>query len=136
MTAFVLSAVLGFLSALHIYWAVGGHWGRAIAVPQVDDRPAFTPSRLATVLVAVGLAFAAVIPLVRAGVLSVPAPAWLSQGAASLLALVFFIRAIGDFHLVGFFKQVRSTSFARWDTRLFSPLSLLLSLGFVRVATL
>lgn len=136
MTSITLAAVLAFLSVLHIYWAVGGRWGWANALPQIDNRPAFTPSRLATVLVAVGLAIAAVVPLVRSAVLSVPAPAWLSQGAAVMLALAFFVRAIGDFRLVGFFKRVRGTSFARWDTRLYSPLCLLLAVGFVRVAAL
>ena len=32
------------------------------------------------------------------------------------------LRAVGDFRMVGFWKTVRDTPFARWDTRLFSPL--------------
>lgn len=134
MTAIPLAAILGGLSALHVYWALGGRRGWAQALPQVDDRPIFTPSRLATVLVAVGLALAALVPLVRAGILAAPAPAWLSRAAAVALALVFLLRAVGDFNLVGFFKRVRGTTFARWDTRLYSPLCLLLASGFVHVA--
>lgn len=136
MTAFVLASVLAFLSGLHIYWAFGGRWGWGTAIPQIDGRAAFSPSQFATVLVAFGLAVAALVPLVRTGALSVPAPQWLSQWSAGLLALVFFVRAVGDFRLVGFFKRVRGTPFAIWDTRLFSPLCLLLAAGFVRVATL
>jgi hypothetical protein len=64
MTAFALASVLAFLSGLHIYWALGGRWGWGAAIPQVDGRPAFTPSRFATLLVALGLAAAAVLPLV------------------------------------------------------------------------
>ena len=136
MTAYALAFVLSFLSGLHIYWALGGRWGWGAAIPQVDGRPAFTPSRFATLLVALGLAAAAVLPLVRAGALPFAVPPSLSQWSAVFLALIFFIRAVGDFRLVGFFKRVRGTPFAIWDTRLFSPLCLLLAAGFARVAAL
>jgi hypothetical protein len=136
MTAFALAFVLAFLSGLHIYWALGGRWGWGAAIPQVDGRPAFTPSRFATLLVALGLAAAAVLPLVRAGAFPLAVPPWLSQWSAVLLAFIFFIRAVGDFRLVGFFKRVRGTPFAVWDTRLFSPLCLLLAAGFARVSAL
>ena len=136
MTAFGLAFVLAFLSGLHVYWAVGGRWGWGAAIPQVDGRPAFTPSRLATLLVALGLAAAAVLPLVRAGALPFRVTPRLSQLSSVLLAFIFFIRAVGDFRLVGFFKRVRGTPFAVWDTLLFSPLCLLLAAGFARVAAL
>ena len=136
MTALALAFVLTFLSALHIYWAFGGRWGWGVAIPQVDGRPAFTPSRFATLLVALGLAAAAVLPLARTGALPIAVPQWLSQWLAVFLALIFFIRAVGDFRLVGLFKRVRGTSFSIWDTRLFSPLCLLLAAGFARIAAL
>ena len=136
MTAIALATVLAFLSGLHIYWVLGGRWGWGAAIPQVDGRPAFTPSRFATLLVALGLAAAAVLPLVRAGTLPFPVPPRLSQWSTVLLALIFFIRAVGDFRRVGFFKRVRGTPFAIWDTRLFSPLCLLLAAGFARIAAL
>lgn len=134
MTAFALASVLASLAGLHIYWALGGRWGWGVATPQVDGRPAFTPSRAATVFVALGLAAAAAVPLVRAGWFPLPVAPWLPQFLAALLSLVFFLRAVGDFRLVGFFKRVRGTAFAAWDTRLFSPLCLLLAAGFARIA--
>ena len=136
MTAYALAFVLALLSGLHVYWALGGRWGWGAAIPQVDGRPAFTPSRLATLVVALGLAAAALLPLVRAGALPFPVPPRLSQWSAVFLAVLFFIRAVGDFRLVGFFKRVRGTPFAIWDTRLFSPLCLLLAAGFARVVAL
>ncbi len=136
MTAIALASVLAFLSGLHIYWAFGGRWGWGAAIPQIDGRPAFSPSRLATLVVALALAAAAVLPLVRTGVVPFPVPPWLSQWSAVFLAFIFFIRAVGDFRLVGFFKRVRGTPFAIWHTRLFSPLCLLLAAGFARVAAL
>jgi hypothetical protein len=136
MTAFALASVLAFPSGLHIYWAFGGRWGWGAAIPQVDGRPAFTPSRFATLLVALGLAAAAALPLVPVGAFPFPVSLWLSRWSAVLLAFIFFVRAVGDFRLVGFFKRVRGTPFAIWDTRLFSPLCLLLAAGFPRIAAL
>ena len=44
------------------------------------------------------------------------------------LIAVFFLRALGDFKYIGFFKKIRNTSFAKSDTWFFSPLCLLISL--------
>ncbi len=44
-----------------------------------------------------------------------------------ILGVAFLVRAVGEGRLVGFTKRVRGTSFARWDTRLFSPLCLAIS---------
>jgi hypothetical protein len=43
-------------------------------------------------------------------------------------------RAVGDFRLVGFFKTVRGSTFARMDTRLYSPLCVLLGIGMALIA--
>jgi hypothetical protein len=50
------------------------------------------------------------------------------------MGLVFLVRAVGEFKLVGFFKRVRGTSFARWDTWLFSPLCLGISFAALWLA--
>jgi hypothetical protein len=49
------------------------------------------------------------------------------------IACSLFIRAIGDFKFVGFFKVVKSTSFAANDTWIFSPLCLILALVSVLI---
>jgi hypothetical protein len=46
-----------------------------------------------------------------------------------ILAILFALRAMGDFHYVGFFKKVKSTPFALYDTKYFSPFCLYLSLS-------
>jgi len=46
---------------------------------------------------------------------------------AWVLAALFLIRAVGEFRYVGFFKSVRDTRFATWDSWLFSPLCLLIA---------
>ncbi len=37
--------------------------------------------------------------------------------------------AIGDFRLVGFWKRIRDSRFARLDTAVYSPLCLVLAIG-------
>jgi len=129
-----LGAVFAFLAALHVLWAFGGTWGAGAAIPEIGGRPRFVPSRFGTLAVAAALAAAAVIVLARAELILISAPPWASRWPAVALGAAFVLRAIGDFRLVGFFKFVRSTRFARRDTRLYSPLCLLLGLGALWLA--
>ena len=131
-----LVVVIAFvaLSAIHVYWALGGGMGKAAAVPELNSRPAFVPSARSTLAVAVGLASCAVLVAASAGLVlsSSPAPwvTWLSF----VLGLVLIARAVGDFRLVGFFKRVRGTRFARLDSAVYAPLCLVLGLAVFYVA--
>ena len=132
--AISVALVLAALSALHVYWGIGGVGGPSVALPEVDGKPRFIPTRFSCFAVAVALATASFLLLSRGGFLSSPFPAsWIQVGTLGVGA-VFVLRAIGDFRIVGFFKRVRGTRFAVWDTRLFSPLSLAIGLGSLWVA--
>lgn len=127
--AFPLIAVFLTLSLWHVYWLLGGRVGRDAAIPEVDGKPIFQPSAPATFVVAVALALCALLIAATAGLVSLPLSqtvlAWLTRALAGVLLL----RAIGDFRLVGFFKRIRDTGFARLDTAVYSPLSLLSVIG-------
>jgi hypothetical protein len=56
------------------------------------------------------------------------------QWVISAIALLMFARAIGDSNLVGFFKEVKGSRFARLDTWVYSPLCLVLGAGLLAVA--
>jgi hypothetical protein len=75
-----------------------------------------------------------VLVAVAAGFVSMPVSPWLVRVAMDALALVFVLRAIGDFRLVGFSKRVRGTRFARLDTLVFSPLCLAIAAGVLVIA--
>jgi hypothetical protein len=126
---FLLVAAFALLSLLHVHWACGGTWGKAVAVPERNGRAAFTPSRFATSLVAIGLAGCAVLVAALAGWLALPLGPGFLRTLDFAVALLFLARAIGDFRLVGCFKRVRGTRFASFDTLFYSPLCLGLSLG-------
>ncbi len=97
-------------------------------------RPAFKPSALGTFLVALGLVAIALLVCLRAGLYFSPVSHGALQWGISAIAVVMFARAIGDSELVGFFKKVGGSRFARLDTYFYSPLCLVLGVGLLVVA--
>lgn len=128
------AGILFVVSAIHVYWAFGGRWGGQAALPQKTGGGAlFVPRMPETLTVAVLLAVIAFMLMAQAGWLSFwGAGAWTRWGCA-LCALAFFVRAVGDFRYLGFFKRIKHTTFAENDTRLYSPLCLVLAVAFAVV---
>ncbi|MBC7929438.1 MAG: DUF3995 domain-containing protein [Rubrivivax sp.] len=124
----LLVLVFAAISLLHLYWAAGGSFGKAVAIPSVGGTRSFNPSPLATVLVAVAFLVAIFVIIGRLGLLGDALPRWIFRWATLGIALIFLLRAIGEFKLVGFFKRVSNSPFAYWDTLLFSPLCLLIAI--------
>ena len=123
MLAAIIAAVFAFLGLLHFYWALAGVGdANHAAIPQINGVPVFKPSKAATAGVGVLLLVTAAIVLMRVDLLV--------AGAAAVMVL----RAIGDFRLVGFFKRVRDSRFARMDTLVYSPLCLALGAALAVLA--
>ena len=133
--AFALAAIFGLLSALHVVWAFGGRLANGSVIPVVEGKPVFRPSVAITLVVAALRAAAALVVVVRAGVILSCFTPHLATLAAAVLGSILVLRAIGDFRLVGLFKSVRSTAFAQWDSWLYSPLSLALGIATLWLAT-
>jgi hypothetical protein len=55
LTALLVVTILTLLALMHVYWALGPQRTSAATIPQIDGRPAFRPSRLATLAVAIAL---------------------------------------------------------------------------------
>ena len=121
------SAIFIALGLWHFYWALGGTLGKDAAIPEVDGKPAFTPSVGITVLVAVVLLAFALLVAVTADLVELPLPRSVLVWSCYGLAFGLFARAIGEFRLVGFFKRIKGSAFARMDTWVYSPLCLFLS---------
>ena len=130
----LVAVTFGVLSLFHLYWASGGKFGSGATVPTVGETRAFNPSPLGTVLVAAALLLAMLIILGQLGLLGKVIPKWIFRCGTCGIALIFFLRSIGDFKLIGFFKRASDTPFANWDTWLFSPLCLVIAIiAFVLV---
>ena len=117
------------IAIVHVYWAFGGRFGKRAAIPEQDGVPLLRPTMLGTLAVATALLAGACAVASRAGWL------WpnLYPGAIAFaivaLALIFAVRAVGDFRYVGFFKRVRGSRFAQMDSLCYSPLCVALSLS-------
>ena len=118
LTLFLVSVFI-VLAQLHIYWAIRG--------PN-------TPSRLLTLGVAGGLLACASLIAAVGGFVPTLVPMRVLCWFLFFMALVLLARAVGDFRLVGFFKKIKGTPFAKWDSLLFSPLCLVLSAGIFVLA--
>jgi hypothetical protein len=126
-----LFAIFLTLSAIHVYWLLGGKWGLAAAVPtNAEGQPLFRPGPVATLVVAGGLLLMGLAVLVRGGLIQFDwLPDRVGEWSAWAIAAIFLLRAVGDFQYVGFFKKERGSLFAKMDTRYFSPLCL--TVGFL-----
>ncbi|TXF87871.1 DUF3995 domain-containing protein [Neolewinella aurantiaca] len=128
----LLGLILLFLGLLHIYWAAGGTWALASAMPpemreKVAQPEQQTGFRVLTVLVALGLIFSGAVALsyltggIPDGIL--PYRRWFAMALAGL----FLVRAIGDFNQVGLFSRQHGDLFFVRDRTVYSPLCLLVA---------
>lgn len=130
----LVSLVFVVLALWHVRMAFGTLSGESGAVPSVDGKPLFVPSRSSTLLVACALVAFAALVAAASGFWQPGVPVRVLSWACYALAAGLLLRAIGDFRYVGFFKRVRGSRFARMDTMLYSPLCLALAAGVAAVA--
>lgn len=141
LIAFGIFLVLTLVSALHVYWALGGLWPASspealsqmvVGDPRFDRMP---PANL-TLMVA-GLIFSAgIVALARARVVPLPFVRLWGLGAL-VLALVFLSRAGYGIAVASgiIVPEVPLTEpFATLDWQFYSPLCLLIGVGFVVLA--
>jgi hypothetical protein len=126
-------AIIAFAASFHLYWALGGRTGFSVSLPQRADGQPVMAHRLpwwrpAAGAVALALAALAWLLLAYAGHLPLALPRGLARAALLATAAAFIARALLPNRHVGFFKSLRTTRWARYDTRLYSPLFLLLGL--------
>ena len=135
-----LVTMFAVISLVHVYWGLGGEWATLAAVPQVPVegsvrlQPAFRPRGWITLLVAAALLMIALLVCLRVGWWVPVIGHWSLQWLISAIAILLFARAIGDSELVGFFKLVKDSRFALWDTWVYSPLCVMLGAGLLAVA--
>ena len=123
--AFILSLIFMLFSTLHFYWLLGGRWGLKQAIPTKSDAAVFRPPpMLATLLVALVMLFFALLYLIKSELVFFQLPNWVTSYGYWFVPSIFVLRAVGDFNYVGFFKKVKGTTFAKADSKWFSPLCL------------
>lgn len=117
------------LSLLHFYWAFGGvNWLHEVLPTSSNGLNRMNPGIAATLIVAFGLLLLSIITAGNFGLFNRYFKRKYFNYGALLIAIIFFLRALGDFKFMGFFKTIKSTKFAINDTQIFSPLCLFVSL--------
>lgn len=131
---FVFTNVIIFvlISLLHFYWAFGGSWGIKAAVPEKFHEVHFKPanklkSAIATIIVALGLLLFAVITLLNANLFVHEIPPTYIHYATGIIGSIFLIRAIGDMNMFGLFKKKSGSTFAKYDSKIYTPLCLFIA---------
>jgi hypothetical protein len=134
MLALILITIFLVVAVFHLIWGIQGPNANSATLPQIGGKPAFVPSRLAGFAVALAFLLGALLIAMSTGLLSTSVSKGIFKWAMLLMSFVFLVRAIGDFRLVGFFKSIKASKFARLDTLFFSPLCLGIALGILLLA--
>jgi len=139
IAALTALAIIAFAGAFHLHWALGGHRGFGVSLPQNPDGqpvlrhllPLWRPAAFAVVL---GLLLLGGLVAARGLQLDHRLDQRLLELALTATGAAFIARALVPNRYVGFFKSLRTTRWARYDTRLYSPLFLTLGLSLIVVA--
>ncbi len=123
----ILTTILILSALIHIYWILGEFClNQALPTNEKGER-LLNPSKFITLIVALIL-FGFAWVSYRLDIDS--HPSWIDT-IGWVLALLFFLRAIGDFKMVGVFKKIKHTEFAKYDNWIYIPLFFLISFLFI-----
>jgi Na+-translocating ferredoxin:NAD+ oxidoreductase RnfD subunit len=131
--ALALVLILSAVSAIHLYWGAGGLWpaeNEAALVDTVvgDRRADAMPSRALTFVVATAIEGAALVAALLAVRISAKLDSVVTVVGAAL-CVVFLARFA--FGYLGFWRRrFNRQPFARLDGAVYSPLCLLIAVGF------
>jgi Protein of unknown function (DUF3995) len=121
------------ISGLHFYWAYCSlfkikAWGFEASIPEKNGIPLFNPSTFsALIIAAILLLFAKISSYSSVQNNGNEQFEAIAHYGNLVIVVIFFVRAIGEFKYVGFFKKVKGSKFAEFDTKYYTPLCLLIS---------
>lgn len=122
------------LGGIHFYWLFGGKIGFADSLPTNEKgERVLNPKKIDTAIVGLVLSSFGLFYCVKGGIIAYDFSCYVINYGRWIIPTIFILRAIGDFKYVGFFKRIKETNFGKLDTKLFSPLCLLI--GFLGVVT-
>ncbi len=125
----VLFLIFTVLGGFHFYWLFGGVWGLKKTIPTKSIEVKLLPiPKLATLIVALVLVSFGLIYLVKSELIKIQIPNWITNYGYWGISSLFILRAIGEFKYVGFFKKIKNTEFAKADSKVFSPLCLIIGI--------
>lgn len=132
---FILSTTFLILAIIHFNWIFGGTFGLEASLPtNLEGKRILNPKPIGAAIVGLGLSFFCLFYLIKSGLVNNPFPNSIFSLAEWIIPIIFLLRAVGEFKYVGFFKKVKQTTFGKYDTKLFSPLCLIIAImGFIDI---
>jgi len=133
----MLSIVFLVLAVIHFNWLFGGTFGFELSLPTKENgERVLNPKKIDSASVGLALLTFCGFYFYKLGITALFLPHWVMEYTGWIISILFFIRAIGDFKYVGFFKKVKETTFGKMDTTYFSPLCLVISMVGILIETL
>jgi len=135
----VALAIIAFAAGFHLFWALGGRLGFSVSLPQQPNGMPVMNHRIgwwrpAAGAVAAALILLGALALAAEGHLTLPLPPAMVRAVLGLAGATFVLRAIVPTPWTGFFKRIRTTRWAHYDSWLYSPLFLLLGVALLVMA--
>jgi hypothetical protein len=129
----LLSIILIGLGVIHFYWVLGGKFGIEASLPTKESgERVLNPKKIDTAIVGIGLTAFGIFYVLKSELFEYNLPVWIMKYGSWIIPIIFIFRAIGEFKYVGFFKSIKKTDFGKLDTKLFSPLCLIIGvLGII-----
>lgn len=125
----LLSLILIGLGMIHFNWVIGGKFGFVESLPTKENgERILNPKKIDSAIVGIGLTAFGFFYLLKSGLIEFNLPESIMKYGSWIIPIIFLLRAIGEFKYVGFFKSVKKTDFGKLDTKLFSPLCLIIGL--------
>ncbi len=125
----LLSIIFLLISLIHIYWALGGSFGKDKVLPEFESKKVLNPSKLLTL----GVAFVFLLGIINIlgiiGFMKLIGPIIFYKIGSFIISMLFLLRSIGDFKYVGIFKKIIGTQFSYYDSIIYIPLCLFISIS-------
>jgi len=133
--AFTTIITLIIAGLFHFYWAFCGKVGLDRAIPTKDGKALLNPGKFLTIIVGfILLGFAWIAYTLNLENFHLNSYSEQVVYAGWFLSLIFAMRSIGDFNMVGLFKKIKSTKFAEFDSKYFILLTSFWSITFALLA--
>lgn len=125
----ILSIIFFSLAGIHFHWALGGNWGFNNAIPtNPNGERVLNPKKIDSAVIGIGLSLFAIFYLIKTELILIDIADWILNSVGWIIACIFIFRAIGEFKHIGFFRSVKNTNFAKFDSIYYSPLRLFIGL--------
>lgn len=125
----LLTIIFITLGLIHFNWVFGGTFGFAESLPTKESgERVLNPKKVDSAIVGIGLTAFGIFYFLQTGLVEYELPTWVMTYGGWIIPAIFLLRAIGEFKYVGFFKSVKTTTFGKLDTKLFTPLCLLITI--------